>query len=408
MATPLPSVGPTASTAERPRPLRVLHVLSTLTRGGIQNWLTTTLTHQDRERIRSAVVVQTLTRGDNEPTLEQIGVPIYRCTEVNRPWAYAKQLRRIIDTTGPFDVIHSHNFTWNGLVLRLARQAGVPSRFSHSHNADSWVHRAHPILWPPYAAVMRRWIRHHATDGLACSDAACAALYGRDWGRDPRWHVLPYGIDLSVYDDRRPRAAWLRELRLPDDAVVVGNASRLAAQKNPEFQVEIAAALCRRHPRLYYLFVGDGPERSSVQQHVDRLDLRERVRVTGMRSDAPQLMADLFEALVFPSKFEGFGLTAIEAQGGGTPVFRASHLPAEVDVVGPLVHCLDLDESAEVWATHILDEIERGPAIDRSEALSLVMASPYSANTCAATLTRLYESSVRDNARPNAVGSNRV
>ena len=44
------------------------------------------------------------------------------------------------------------------------------------------------------------WLRRHATLGLACSVSAAEDLFGADWRSDPRWRVLPYGIDLTPFE----------------------------------------------------------------------------------------------------------------------------------------------------------------------------------------------------------------
>ena len=46
---------------------------------------------------------------------------------------------------------------------------------------------------------MRRWIDRHATIGFAASRQAAAALFGPDWGTEPRWGLLYCSVDLSPF-----------------------------------------------------------------------------------------------------------------------------------------------------------------------------------------------------------------
>ena len=67
------------------------------------------------------------------------------------------------------------------------------------------------------------------------------------------------------------------------------------------------------------MLVGEGDERSRLEQMARALGLAERVRFLGYRADIPELLAvcDLF---VLPSLYEGLPLAVLEAMAASRPV----------------------------------------------------------------------------------------
>jgi N-acetyl-alpha-D-glucosaminyl L-malate synthase BshA len=70
------------------------------------------------------------------------------------------------------------------------------------------------------------------------------------------------------------------------------------------------------------LLVGDGPERPMAEELIRQLDISEDVRMLGKQTDMEDIYAvsDLF---LLPSEYESFGLAALEAMAGGSPVIAS-------------------------------------------------------------------------------------
>ncbi len=115
------------------RTIRVLHVFGALNRAGAETWLMNVLRHIDRERFQLDFVVHTTAPGAYDPEVRALGGRIFPCLGTRNPLRYGRNLKNILQTAGPFDVVHSHVHNYSGFVLRTARQAGVPIRIAHSH-----------------------------------------------------------------------------------------------------------------------------------------------------------------------------------------------------------------------------------------------------------------------------------
>src|SRR5262249_5899107 len=145
----------------------------------------------DREAYQFDFLVHVDEIGPFEAEADHLGARIFRLPAPSKtPLTYGRRLKQLLRKHGPYDVVHGHNHFFSGYLLRVAASQEVPVRIAHSHNdsraLDSGVHLARK----GYLRIMQRWILKFATEGLACSPIAAAALFGEQWQRDPRWKVL--------------------------------------------------------------------------------------------------------------------------------------------------------------------------------------------------------------------------
>ena len=113
--------------------------------------------------------------------------------------------------------------------------------------------------------------------------------------------------------------------------IVVG---RLIQQKRVHLALEALAELWRRDLRLPLTIVGDGPERLTLEARARTLGLGASVHFTGMvpPSEVGRQLAEM-DVMLFPSRAEGFGLTAVEALAAGVPVVACNDGGGVLDIV---------------------------------------------------------------------------
>jgi glycosyltransferase involved in cell wall biosynthesis len=167
--------------------------------------------------------------------------------------------------------------------------------------------------------------------------------------------VVRHGVDRLAVGALPDAAALRSRFGLGDGPFVVFPAIT-HPHKGHDFLLQTMAR-CWRDPDLRLVLLGGrGAADDAVERTIDACDLRSRVVRPGRvgERDRDGLLAAA-SALVFPSRYEGFGAPVIEAMALGTPVVCSDH-PALTEVVGPAALVLPLEGDA--WAG-ALDEVDR-------------------------------------------------
>jgi glycosyltransferase involved in cell wall biosynthesis len=174
---------------------------------------------------------------------------------------------------------------------------------------------------PKHAVAYRRTIRltdHFHAVSQAVKDYAIREL------RIPgsKITVIERGRDLARLGAPSPERRRLARaaLGIPDDAPVILNVGRQDAQKD---QVTLLAAfehVAVANPDALLLIAGpEGAATPDVLAQHKLLSHPERAQILGQRDDVPELLAAA-DVFAFPSLWEGFSGSVLEAMALGLPV----------------------------------------------------------------------------------------
>ncbi len=377
-------------------PIKILHVVGGMNRGGTETWLMGMLRHSERTQFHFDFLVHTDQPCAYDEEIRTLGSRIIPCLHPEQPWRYAQSFRQILHTYGPYAVVHSHVHHYSGFVMRLARQAGVPVRIAHSHTTSP--KQGQKLIRRLYFELMEQQIRANATVGLAVSRQAAEALFGSAWTIDSRWHVLYCGIDMAPFRKAVDPVSVRAQLHIPPDAFVIGHVGRFVEVKNHSFLLDIAAEIARREPLMHLLLIGDGNLRSQIEQRVAEVGLTNRVIFTGERSDIAQLLRGAVDTFLMPSLIEGLGLALIEAQAAGCPCVFSDVIPDEARLVSHLLHPLALSQPTSIWAEKICaikNSQHKNSEINQATAYHMIEQSPFNLRVGIHELARLYSTTTR-------------
>ncbi|BCL38074.1 glycosyltransferase family 4 protein [Nostoc sp. MS1] len=138
--------------------------------------------------------------------------------------------------------------------------------------------------------------------------------------------VIVNGVDLQEFSPRNTeRTSWNLPTGVPL-ALFAGDIR--ISRKNLDTVLKALVQV----PDLH-LAVAGITEGSPYLQLAEALGLSERVHFLGLRYDVPELMKAV-DFLVFPSRYEPFGLVVIEAMASGLPVITATTTGA-ADLITP-------------------------------------------------------------------------
>ena len=347
--------------------------------GGIESFLHTMLTHMDRAGLEIDLVTDKLCPSVFTRPLEALGVHFVELSgSLRRIGGNRRRFARLL-AQRQYDAVHVNAFQGLSLaMLQLAKQAGVSVRIAHSHGAG-----LRPSLTKPLKYLLHRWgsLRYGsaATVRLACSETAAAFLFGPA----KEYVQFPNGIETDRFAyDPAVRNAVRKELGL-DDCFVIGHAGRFDALKNQMFLVDVMAML--QEPSARLLLVGDGPQKGDVMKKAEKQGLSQRILFTGVRTD-PERLYQAMDVFALPSRREGFGIVAVEAQTAGLPVLCSDGVPHET-MVTPLARQLPLSAGPAAWAQmlrHMKNEI-------RPQSADAVRQAGYDVTDGASRLEQIYK-----------------
>ena len=127
---------------------RVLHVVRSLNRGGIETWLLGVVRHGRSTTILHDVCYQGPEAGALAQQFEAAGSTLHSCQLGANLWSSARRLRRLL-TRRRYDVIHIHTGLHSGAAVWAASSAGVPSVVT--------IHT--PSFRPQTSWTRRAWVR---------------------------------------------------------------------------------------------------------------------------------------------------------------------------------------------------------------------------------------------------------
>lgn len=173
---------------------------------------------------------------------------------------------------------------------------------------------------------------------------------------------LPYCYDSDRFGPRAVKA--------PGVPPVLLTVSRLRPHKNQAAVLRAAAALERP---VRVRFIGQGPEHGALQALAARLGVRCRIETTAGDDAVTEAYGEA-DVAVCPSRFEGFGLTPIEAVACGVPVV-ASDIPPHREFVGRAARLVPPDDLPSLVAAIAAALQDPPPDSSRVGDLTIAAAS---------------------------------
>ena len=129
---------------------------------------------------------------------------------------------------------------------------------------------------------------------------------------------------------------------------------RNAGLCNQNFSLDVFQHYHAEHPNSVLVFVGQGEDEQMLRKKAGALGLSDCVFFAGVQHDI-QAWLSSFELFLFPSRFEGLGIAALEAQANGVPVLASKDIIPDEVRINDNSSFFDLDRGAEAWSEKIAE-----------------------------------------------------
>jgi Glycosyltransferase len=238
-------------------------------------------------------------------------------------------LREIMNLYRP-EIAHVQYMDPGALPILIFRLLGIRCLFATVHQSGV-----------PYGKLHHLYLRMAAlftTRFTGISKHVLNSWFGDKW---PRNVVLLYNtIDLDRINriKANTNVAHIKKSLGIEGKQVIGTVARLSNIKGVDLLLDSYSSVYKEIPDSILVIIGDGNCRVELEAKTRKLGINDRVIWMGKQSPEETIILEqVFDICVCPSRYEGFGLIALEALSSGIPVvgFKVGGLP---EVVGDMVN----------------------------------------------------------------------
>lgn len=296
-------------------PIRIMHVVDQLGKGGLENGLVNLIEHLDPLRFEHVVyAIRKLGPNADRLAKSQVRVVCQGKQDSDSRFQVGR-LARAIREVRP-DIVHTRNWA--------AVEAVVAGRWVGSCKV---VHSEHGLeagaeVREPRRRVWFRRLAYHLADRVLSVSYQLRDLHARRTGFDSaRITVIHNGVDRErFFPDPAVRASMRRELGLSANELCIGCVGNLFPVKGHITALQAMERFATQRPDNWrLLLIGDGPERAALEDYLQGREWKDRVRFLGTSHRVPALL-NAMDVYVLPSIAEGICNSLLEAMASGLPV----------------------------------------------------------------------------------------
>lgn len=288
--------------------INVLHVTFNMGVGGTEQVISQLIKAGNKTRLNQEVLCIDGEVGNMGRQLVEAGVRVsvlQRKPGIDLSMGLA--IRRLIRERD-IHIVHCHQYTpyfygWLG-----SRMTGASVVFTE-HG------RFHPDRYRTKAKWLNRLMARYTSALVAISRSTADALAEYEYLPRNRIQVFYNGIQGKSVSSSES-LALAEQLSLSEGERVLCMVSRLDSIKNHTMALKAFRLLCDRFYDLTLVIVGDGPERTTIENQIRELKLSDRVHLVGHSSSPEKYMA-LAQVYLLTSFSEGTSMTLLEAMSLG-------------------------------------------------------------------------------------------
>lgn len=358
--------------------IKVLHVLGYMPVGGVGTLLLGLNNNIDKNNIHMDCLLFKSDRKSNfSKEWKKSGGGIEIIPFELKPKNYFK-IKKFLNTffeENNYDIVHLHSPNLGFMIFPIVKKYKIGIRILHSHHVVHSENKLRNLR----NSVLVRIGNKHSNNYIACSQDAGEFLFS---GKP--FLFLPNGIEVEKFLYSVEQRESVRN-SIDNEVKIIGLIGNLTPIKNQELIIRIAPKLLDLNKNLQFWFIGEGEDREKLEDLVRKNDLENNVFFLGRRNDISALLQAM-DVFVMPSEYEGFGISALEAQAAGLPCILSDSIPQEICVIDKVKFVSLRNE--DLWIQQILHSMSL--EYSRFEIGKQVEESIYSIKNSSEILTQFY------------------
>lgn len=325
--------------------INVLYVIKNFTINGISTVVLNYSSFIDKNKFNIIIYTGKPVDDINLKKCEENGIKVIvgPDKDKNRK-SYYQKLNKLIKKE-KIDIFHIHgNSRLVFVELFIAKINGCKIRIVHCHSTKCNHLIINKLLTPIFNLMY--------TEGFACSNDAGKWLFGRK-----KFTVINNGFNIENFKFNPIIRKKIRNDLGLQDSFLIGHVGNFNEAKNQIYLIDIINEIRKKKDYIKLILIGNGSYYDILKRKIDEYNLSNNVILLGKCSDVYNYYSS-FDLFVFPSKYEGFGLSLLEAQINGLPCITSDVIPNEAVIIKDFEK-LSLNEPIEKWAKTILKYVNK-------------------------------------------------
>jgi len=236
--------------------------------------------------------------------------------------ALQKAAEAVVEESGPFDVVHTHDWLTSAAAIGLKHKYKLPlvatihaterGRGRGSLQGEQ-AHRINDAEW---------WLTYEAWRVICCAQFMADEVHTYFGTPIDKIDVIPNGVDARPFQalEGQDLGEFRSRYAMPWEKIVM-HVGRIVHEKGVEVLIQSVPLILAELPETKFVIAGRGPELDHLRQKVREMSLDQKVLLAGFISDEDRnRLYKVADVAVFPSLYEPFGMVALEAMAARTPV----------------------------------------------------------------------------------------
>lgn len=298
--------------------MQILYVIDSLTVGGAERLILDFAKNLSKEHKIGVYVLKRVDSYIQEQVLNMEGISFYCYESLLSPL----HIIRIVRIAKNYDVVHVNLFPalyWAAIAKCFLRN----KRFVYTEHSTFNKRRKYPIL-----QKVEKWIYGQYDYIVAISNKVRESLLV--WIGNNKRNIVTINNGVDIRKFTTAKAVTKSMLGIDDGHVMIFMSARFSAAKDQSTVVKSFPFLLNNR-KIHIVFAGDGPLLENVKLLAEQMGISANIHFLGFRNDIPEIIK-ASDICVLSSKWEGFGLVAVEYMAAGKPVI-ASNVDGLNDVV---------------------------------------------------------------------------
>jgi len=201
---------------------------------------------------------------------------------------------------------------------------------------------------------------------ICCSNFMKYSVVGTFCCPEDKVDVIPNGVNVSDFEFDYNKDEFKRKYAMPEEKIVLF-VGRHVWEKGLDVLIGAIPMILEKHPEAKFVITGDGYLRGQCESLANQIAPQGKVLFTGYLPDKElKMLMKTADVMVIPSRYEPFGIVALEGLAAKTPI-----VVADTGGLGEIVRheengikiWVDNSESLAWGVNYILDNPERAKQI---------------------------------------------